>query len=107
MSFEATCRMVGLDWGLGSKHANANLIMLITPSATRFSGSGIRWSITSFNNACWLICELDEEENADAEGDEMRSPGCIPIITSIVTVITSGCNFCYFNGFYTPILFRG
>jgi len=85
MSFEATCRMVGLDWGLASKHSNAILIMETTPSATRFSGSGMRWSITSFNNACWLICEHDEEENADAERDEMRSPGCIPIITSIVT----------------------
>jgi len=86
MSSEATCRMVGLDWGLGSKHANAILIMETTPSATRFSGSGIRWSITSFNNACWLISENDTEENADGERDEMRSPGCVPNITSIVSI---------------------
>ena len=62
MSCEATCRMVGLDWGLASKHANAILIMETTPSATPFSGSGIRWSFTSFNNACWLICEHDKDE---------------------------------------------
>jgi hypothetical protein len=78
--------IVGRDWGLGCKHASAIFIMWTTPSAAPFLGSEMRWSNTSFNGVCWAIGGIDDDdEDPGDKSAEMRSPGCLPVITSIVT----------------------
>ena len=78
--------IVGRDWGLGCKHASAIFIMWTMPSAAAFSGSDMRWSNTSFNGVCWAIGGIDDDDKDPGDKSaEMRSPGCLPVITSIVT----------------------
>ena len=55
-------------------------------------GGGRRWSITSFNNkeSATALTDDDDDDDADADAeeddrDEMRSPGCLPMITSNAT----------------------
>ncbi|RDX91443.1 hypothetical protein CR513_26578, partial [Mucuna pruriens] len=69
-----TSSMVGRESGLSFKQANATFAMKITSLTTGIIGRGSRWSSTSFNS------KLDVEEVEYIE--EMRSPGCFPIIIS-------------------------
>ena len=82
------CCIVGRDWGLTHKHANAIFTATTTSSSLTSSiGGKGRLSITSFNSQWSVITgnEVEDEEDADDNSDEMSSPGCLPIITSIVT----------------------
>ena len=72
--------MVGRDCGLGCKHANAIFATKTTLSTTLFVGCARRWSNISSSSTSW-----DDNENDDDRNDEIKSPGCLPIITSNTT----------------------
>jgi len=80
-----TCRIVGRWWGSVCKQANASFATCATPFPGLISGGGRRWSKTSFKSVLWPNGDDDEEVEADNIRDEMKSPGCFPIITSNVT----------------------
>lgn len=68
-----TCCMVGRDCGLASTQTNSSFATLTNSSVTRLLGVRRRWSDTSLKRIWWPV---------DTDMEEMRSPGCLPIITS-------------------------
>ena len=77
----ATDRMVGLDSGLARVQASAIFTVTTTFTANCPVGGGWRWSNTSFKNRS---SSLDNDEDDDCKL-VIRSPGCLPIITSKAT----------------------
>ena len=82
-SFLETSCMVGLDFGLVAKHANASLAINTNLNATWFLGGLRRWSKISFNCISWVVGVVVDDDNDD-ERNEMRSLGWFPMITSNV-----------------------
>lgn len=74
-----TCSIVGRDCGLVSMHCIAVKITVSTLLTIRVDGSERRRSRTSFTNMFVSCVEDDDDKSL------MKSPGCIPCITSIAT----------------------
>ena len=73
-----TCFIVGRDFGMVCKQAIAIFAMESTSLVTWLVGNERCWSNTSFNGILWIVNVSDDDDR-----DEMRSPGCFPIIISV------------------------
>lgn len=100
-----TCRMVGLNCGLGFTHDKASRMIVTTSSTTSWVGMGRRVSNISFHSWSRILGgnhdidddgdndfdvggDDDDEDDCDMDGAwlNIRSPGWLPMISSSVNM---------------------